>query len=143
MQKNGLVQITFEDSIYPYSLQFKDTEFEESYITARAGLKLLSIAAMRYITTSLIAFCSLYLVDLISALSDNANYTSGITVWIFYLMLIPIIIGEALCFFCAKFVSWRGVIITVLGGMVLFHNDFGNYEAKLFYPFVGTEYNSP
>ncbi len=136
----GLFHKPFESSIYPFSLRFKDHDLEHAYLTTRGNLELLSNSSKLFLVAALAGHFVIYLIDIIATLATNPDYKFSTAAWVFYSILIPIIISEILCFACNRLVPYRGIIFTVVGGMVLFHNDFANFEAKLFYPFVGTEY---
>ncbi len=140
MDNKVLSQKSFESSIHAVTLRFKDAGLENSYITARSGMKLLTINAKRFLLAILVAHFVIHLIDILGTLGTSSNYTFSLEVWIVYSFLLVIILAEAV-FYCVPTLIWfRGVAITVIGCFVLFHNDFANFQEKLFYPFIGTEY---
>ncbi len=136
----GLFQKPFEDSIESFYLRFKDNALEQAYLTARASLKLLSSSTKRFLLAAFAGPFIFYSIDIISTTSLNQDYELAPASWVFCGIFFPIIICEILCFTCNCLVPYRGIAFTVLGGLVLFHNNFADFEGKIFYPFFGEEY---
>ena len=139
MERIGLISQPFETSINQFSLKFKDSELEDAYVEAQTSLKFLTSTNKRFLLFILIGHFSFHMLDIISALGINPDYTFKMETWIVYGMLPIIAILEAL-FFCFTCLSvCRSLAITILGAFVLFHNNFDTFESEVFYPFTGTE----
>ena len=135
----GLFKKSFEASIHGFSLRFKNEALENDYVAARTSLKLLSRSSRRFLLAAMAGYFAVYIIDIICAVATSPDYTYSPQVWGFTGLLIPIVIFEALCYCFDYLVPLRGTAFTVIGALVMFHNNFSNFEAKVFYPFVGTE----
>ncbi len=140
MARSGLAFESFESSIRGFSLTFRDPELEKAYVQARADMKFLTVTTKRFLLMVLIGHFSFHLLDVCSALGINPDYTFSASTWAVYSLLLVIIAGEVLCFFCQRLTPFRGLSFSLLAGVVLLHTNFSNFEALVFYPFVGTEY---
>ena len=139
MERIGLISQSFEDSIYTFSLKFKDPELEEAYVEAQTSLKFVSATNKRFLIFILAGHFSFHIMDISSALGINPDYTFKLETWIVYGFLPLIILMEMVFYFCRSMASARGIPITILGAFVLFHNNFDTFESEMFYPYTGTE----
>jgi len=136
----GLLQGLFDESIYPFTLEFTNTELESSYMAARKTMVMLTTSSKRFLMAVAIGFVIVILLDMGSALSFNTQYKYSSTMWIVYCTMFPALAAEAVCFCCDKFADFRGISITLVGCFVLFYNSSCVYYNVLFYPHIGIGY---
>jgi len=139
MESKGIIQDSFETNIYPDSLRFKDAQLEKDYVNAKTEFKLLSANSKFFLLAALLGHFIFALFDIIAALGLDPNYTLSTEAWVFYSLMIPSALCEAICFLCTKLSPCRGIVVTILGCLILFHNDFNTFSPDTFYPFLGIE----
>ncbi len=140
MDKHGLLKSCFDDSIYSFTFRFKDPTMEDGYLKAKEKLQFLTSSSKRFLLSVVFGFFIVVAVDIITAVSSNSEYNFTIGIWVVYSLLIPATIFEAAGYFCPAFSQLRGIAVTLIGTVVLFHNSFNTYKDKIYYPYVGTEY---
>jgi len=140
MAKYGLLQNSFEDSIYSFTLKFKDIEMEESYMALKSSMKMLTSSSRCFLFVVVIGFFAITLLDMSSALTSNPEYKFAASVWVVYSTIFLAFAVEFICFFCDRLSNYRGIMITIIGCLVLVYNSFSVNYQKIFYPFIGIEY---
>ncbi len=129
----------FASVIYPFTLKFKDSNLESSYVSARTNFELLSTSSRKFLMAVFAGYFLVTGIDFAAAISTSPGYTFTTQVWVFYSLLFPLLLCEAASYFLKSMYWCRGIPLTVLGCGILFHNNFSNFEDEVFYPFIGTE----
>ncbi len=140
MARTGLAFESFESSIGGFSLKFLDPQLERSYIQARLEMQFLTTATKRFLLMMLAGHISFHALDVCSALGINPDYKYTTEAWVAYSLLLVVIVGEIVCFFCHRLMSLRGLSFSLLTGAILLYINFSGEEKNVFYPFTGTKY---
>ena len=121
---DGLILESFLNSIRPFTFSFKDQDSEAAYCEDKLNMRFMSSSSRKFLYALFIGFCGLIILDCISAAGYNPDYLFPQRIWIAESCLILLPIIEGICFFWKKAALFRGVTLTILGGIVLVHNTF-------------------
>ncbi len=140
METAGLIQALFDSSIRPFTLAFKDRDMESEYMRAKERFEFLSPSAKCFLYSVILGFMAINIIDIISALGVNPNYSSSFWNWMAYLCIVPGLLLEVLMYFCKR-VNWlRGTSFTVLGCVSFFWSSFFDAHSPGYYPVFNSQY---
>ena len=139
MESIGLLSHPFEDSIYPFSLKFKNPALEEAFVEAQTSMKFVSKSTRNFLIFILAGHVTVHIIDVAEAMGVTPDYKFSLETWIIYGFLPIVMILEGIFYRYDSLAVARGIPMTIIGSFALFHNNFDIFVNDVFYPFTGTE----
>jgi len=130
----------FESSISYWSLKFNVNDYEETYAAERLNLKRIPQQIRYFFFISISSVIALVILDMLGAYAFVGTYHYELYDILTFIMYVPVILVEYLCWICPKLYILRGSIFTVVIYAFLFFSTLSVYDNRLDYPAVSPTY---
>ncbi len=133
-------QVNFENSIWWWSLEFREVEFEETFREERRTLKQVPQQIRYFFLVATLTVVLLIILDFLSAVAFETRYAYGTYDVLSLCVYGPIMVAEYFCYNCSKVAVIRGSVFTIVIYFFLFSSTLASSADTLDYPAISPTY---